>query len=82
MALIVLSYGATSDPTYEDGFKERFTLKRTDTLNGALVISELSLSDSAVYYCAVSMHSAEVFITCLTKNQTTKLTGNTHTKAI
>jgi len=29
MALIVLSYGATSDPTYEDGFKKRFTLKRT-----------------------------------------------------
>jgi len=82
MVLIALSYGATSDPTYEDGFKKRFTLKRTDTLNGALEISELSLSDSAVYYCAVSMHSAEVFITCLTKNQTTKLTGNTHTKAI
>jgi len=83
MVFIALNYGATGDPTYEDGFKERFTLKRTDILNGALEISELSLSDTAVYYCAVSMHSAEVFITCLTKNQTTKLTVyNTHTKSI
>jgi len=57
MDLIGYSYGV-SEPTNEDGFKERFTLKRTDTLNGALEISELSLSDSAVYYCAVSMHSA------------------------
>jgi len=31
MVLIALSYGATSDPTYEDGFKERFTLKRSYT---------------------------------------------------
>ncbi len=76
MALIVLSYGATADPNYEDGFKDRFKLERNDTLNGALKISDLSLSDSAVYYCAVSMHSAVVFITCLTKNQTTRQTGN------
>ncbi|KAK7153385.1 hypothetical protein R3I93_011330 [Phoxinus phoxinus] len=69
MTLIVLSYGATSDPTYEDAFKKRFKLKRTDTLNGALEISELNLTDSAVYYCAVSIHSAVDFITRLTRNQ-------------
>uniref|UniRef100_A0A8C2C6H9 Immunoglobulin V-set domain-containing protein n=1 Tax=Cyprinus carpio TaxID=7962 RepID=A0A8C2C6H9_CYPCA len=67
MVLIVLSYSAGSDPIYEDGFKDRFTLKRTETLAGVLKISNLSLSDSAVYYCAVSMHSAVVFITLLGK---------------
>ncbi len=79
MALIVFSYGATGDdPNSEDEFKDRFKLERKETLNGVLKISDLSLSDSAVYYCAVSLHSAVVFITCLTKNQTTRQTGNTH----
>uniref|UniRef100_A0A8C1DVD6 Ig-like domain-containing protein n=1 Tax=Cyprinus carpio carpio TaxID=630221 RepID=A0A8C1DVD6_CYPCA len=77
MVLIVLSYGATGgDPSYEDEFKGRFKLDRTATVNGVLKISNLSLSDSAVYYCAVSMHSAVIFFNCLTKNQTTRQTGN------
>ncbi len=72
MTLIVFSYGATVDPSYEDTFKGRFELERKHILNGVLKISDLSQSDSAVYYCAVSTHSAVVFITCLTKNQTTR----------
>uniref|UniRef100_A0A671RV54 Ig-like domain-containing protein n=1 Tax=Sinocyclocheilus anshuiensis TaxID=1608454 RepID=A0A671RV54_9TELE len=47
-------------PSYEDGFKGRFELKRKDTLNGALEIPDLSLSDSAVYYCADSMHKLSI----------------------
>ncbi len=56
MVLIGYTYG-TGEPSYEDGFRGRFELKKKDTLNGTLAISDLSLSDSAVYYCAVSMHS-------------------------
>uniref|UniRef100_A0A9J8BCA6 Ig-like domain-containing protein n=1 Tax=Cyprinus carpio carpio TaxID=630221 RepID=A0A9J8BCA6_CYPCA len=55
MVLIVFNYGG--DPSYEDEFKGRFKLDRTATVNGVLKISNLSLSDSAVYYCAVSMHT-------------------------
>ncbi|XP_051502430.1 uncharacterized protein LOC127411111 [Myxocyprinus asiaticus] len=69
-AIVLIGYNyAMSDPNYEDGFKKRFEIKRKDTLNGALIIPDLSLSDFAVYYCAVSVHSAICYNYCLSKTQ-------------
>ncbi|KAI3367353.1 hypothetical protein L3Q82_026160 [Scortum barcoo] len=42
------------DPSYEDQFKDRFQIKRNDTLKGSLIIRTLNPSDSAVYFCAAS----------------------------
>ncbi|GAA6074175.1 uncharacterized protein LOC114546407, partial [Tachysurus ichikawai] len=58
MGLIGYTLSAISDPNYEDRFKDRFTLSRQSTLAGSLTISNLQQSDSAVYYCAASQHSA------------------------
>lgn len=56
--LTLISYGYSSGtPTYESGFSERFEMTRKD-LSGELSISNPSPSDSAVYYCAASIHSA------------------------
>uniref|UniRef100_A0A3B1J2K3 Ig-like domain-containing protein n=1 Tax=Astyanax mexicanus TaxID=7994 RepID=A0A3B1J2K3_ASTMX len=53
----LISYGyATSDPTYEEGFNHRFKMNRQKTEEGDLTIYEVLPSDSAVYYCAASLH--------------------------
>ncbi|KAK2843650.1 hypothetical protein Q7C36_011865 [Tachysurus vachellii] len=62
MELIGYTISEISDPNYEDGFKDRFTLSRQSTLAGSLTISNLQQSDSAVYYCAASQHSASKII--------------------
>lgn len=60
MALIGYSY-ATVPPNNEPGYPDtRFKQTRIDTVTGDLTISNLNLSDSAVYYCAARMHSASV----------------------
>ncbi|GLD47686.1 T cell receptor beta chain MC.7.G5-like protein [Lates japonicus] len=46
----------TSDPVFEDQFKDRFQLKREDILRGSLIILTVDSSDSAVYFCAASTH--------------------------
>lgn len=58
ISLIGYIYGATGKPNYEDGFNDRFKLDRKSVTEGSLVISKLLQSDSAVYYCAASQHSA------------------------
>ncbi|KAL6477492.1 hypothetical protein MHYP_G00133270 [Metynnis hypsauchen] len=55
------------NPNNEDRFKQRFTLNRQTTVEGDLTISELQQSDSAVYYCGVSKHSAAHSYECRTK---------------
>uniref|UniRef100_A0A3B1IDH7 Ig-like domain-containing protein n=1 Tax=Astyanax mexicanus TaxID=7994 RepID=A0A3B1IDH7_ASTMX len=48
----------SGDAVKEEGFKERFDLKRDGDVKGDLIISKLVSSDSAVYYCAAKEHSA------------------------
>uniref|UniRef100_A0A3B1ITC7 Ig-like domain-containing protein n=1 Tax=Astyanax mexicanus TaxID=7994 RepID=A0A3B1ITC7_ASTMX len=53
-----IGYCLTSgNPVKEEGFKERFDLKRDGDVKGDLIISKLVSSDSAVYYCAASQHT-------------------------
>lgn len=75
LALIGYSFG-TADPVHETDFQKRFKMTRHNTTTGALKISELSLSDSAVYFCAAKRHSVVFSVMCLTKNLSIK-TGNT-----
>lgn len=74
-SLITSAYG-TGQSSNEDGFKARFQLSKESTLKGNLTISNLLQSDSAVYYCGVSKHSAAHLYTCLTK---TADRAHTHT---
>ncbi|KAL7872943.1 hypothetical protein AOLI_G00120140 [Acnodon oligacanthus] len=74
-AMTFIGYAsATSDPFYENEFKtERFKLNKPSIQKGDLTISELLQSDSAVYYCAASKHSAAHSYDCHTKTPNTQV---------
>ena len=54
--LALIGYGySTGEPTYEAEFKgSRFELQREGVIKGSLFISNLTLLDSALYFCAAS----------------------------
>ncbi len=58
--LIGYSYSGSS-PENEPGFTtDRFTQTRLDTVMGSLTISDLDLSDTAIYYCAASTQCCKI----------------------
>ncbi|KAL6477493.1 hypothetical protein MHYP_G00133280 [Metynnis hypsauchen] len=62
--LTLISYGySAGTPTTETGFTDRFEMIRQNTTFGELIISNVKSSDSAVYFCAASLHSAQLRMT-------------------
>uniref|UniRef100_A0A8C1KPA3 Ig-like domain-containing protein n=1 Tax=Cyprinus carpio TaxID=7962 RepID=A0A8C1KPA3_CYPCA len=53
----MLTYG---EPSPEDKFKPRFVLSGHTTKDAFLLISSISAEDSAVYFCAASLHSHSI----------------------
>jgi len=61
MSLDLIGYGYSgSSPNSEPGFTERFTQTRQNTVTGSLTITDLTPSDSALYYCAASTQCCKI----------------------
>lgn len=55
--LTLLGYIWNKNNFPEDNFKKKINLKGDGTKEGQLIINDLLTNDSAVYYCAASLHS-------------------------
>nr|XP_043903695.1 T cell receptor beta chain MC.7.G5-like [Solea senegalensis] len=55
LSLTLIGYGyAQSPPVYEGSFEKQFQLTKEDITTGALIISSVNTSHTAVYFCAAS----------------------------
>lgn len=55
--LTLLGYIWNKNNFPEENFKKKINLKGDGTKDGQLIIKDLLTNDSAVYYCAASLHS-------------------------
>ncbi|KAG5857976.1 hypothetical protein ANANG_G00025170 [Anguilla anguilla] len=53
---------STAEPTYEDPFAARFQLRRESVQKGSLLISNVTMADSAEYFCAARVSSSPVVL--------------------
>ncbi|XP_058470979.1 immunoglobulin lambda-1 light chain-like [Solea solea] len=55
LSLTLIGYGyAQSPPVYEGSFEKQFQMTKEDITTGALIISSVNTSHTAVYFCAAS----------------------------
>lgn len=76
-ALVLIGYNyASASPNHEPEFQNNFQHNRLNTLKGDLTISNLNISDSAVYYCAVRSHSGVVLSLTWLKTQAREMNSS------
>ncbi|MEE6487003.1 hypothetical protein FKM82_014761, partial [Ascaphus truei] len=56
LKLMVLSINANEE-NMEEAFKSRWNLKRSEVLKSTLILTSANIEDSALYFCASSIHS-------------------------
>ncbi|KAJ0062947.1 hypothetical protein NL108_009441, partial [Boleophthalmus pectinirostris] len=59
-AMTLLGYAYSNVPNVEDAVKDKININGDGRSDTSLYISNLTVEDSGVYYCAPSMHSGTV----------------------